>query len=62
MFDKNKFPILGAALGLLLALLLINFGFYKTILIFILVVLGTFAGFYLQASNLLEEIKRRINK
>ncbi|OFI47706.1 DUF2273 domain-containing protein [Floricoccus penangensis] len=42
---EYKIPIIFALLGLLLAILFMSLGFWKTILVIILVGLGAFVGF-----------------
>ncbi|CAM2804049.1 DUF2273 domain-containing protein [Streptococcus pluranimalium] len=54
LFEKYKYPIIGGGLAFFLALLLVTFGFFKTLLVLILVVAGTFAGYYLQETGLID--------
>lgn len=44
-YEKYKYPILGGLLGLVLAILLMSFGFFKTLLAIIFIVLGVYGGF-----------------
>lgn len=52
---KYRFPILGALIGLVLAILFFSLGFFKTIIIIILTLLGAFIGYYLQKNNFLKK-------
>ncbi|MCH4176529.1 MAG: DUF2273 domain-containing protein [Streptococcaceae bacterium] len=51
----NILPIAGGILGLILAILFFTFGFFKTIIAIILIVLGMSFGLYLKRSDLLEK-------
>lgn len=55
LFEKYKYPIWGGLVGLLLAILLLSFGFFKTILVLILVVIGAYAGIYCQQNDLVKK-------
>lgn len=46
--EQIRFPLIGGFIGLLLALFIITFGFFKTLLILLLVSLGVGAGYYYQ--------------
>ena len=48
-----KIPLIGGLVGLLVALSFIGLGFFKTILLLVLIILGTAAGFALQKSGLI---------
>ncbi|WP_159723202.1 DUF2273 domain-containing protein [Enterococcus sp. CSURQ0835] len=50
-----KYPIIGAVAGLILAILLFTIGFFKTILVLILMCLGGFLGFFLKSNGILEK-------
>lgn len=54
MMKKIKnlpYPILGGAIGLGLATVILNIGFFRTIFVVALVGTGTVAGWYLQKSR-----------
>ncbi|EPI00983.1 MULTISPECIES: DUF2273 domain-containing protein [unclassified Enterococcus] len=55
LFDQYKLPIIFGVLGLILAVLLVSIGFFKTLLIVVLTVLGAALGFYLDKTGILEE-------
>lgn len=50
-----KWPIIGALTGLILALLFITIGFFKTLLIVGFTVLGLFLGFYVKRTKILDQ-------
>lgn len=54
IFYQYKLPILCGGLGLLLAILLVAIGFFKTLLLILLTVVGVAVGFYLEQSGLLD--------
>lgn len=54
-----KSPIIGGITGLVFAILFLNVGFFKTILVVIMVVLGIFIGNYISKSDFFGKI---INK
>ncbi|MGX7776814.1 DUF2273 domain-containing protein [Streptococcus pluranimalium] len=54
LFEKYKYPIIGGGLAFFIALLLVTFGFFKTLLIFVLVAAGGFAAHYLQETGLID--------
>ncbi|MGT2910238.1 DUF2273 domain-containing protein [Streptococcus cameli] len=60
LFETYKYPIVGGVLGLILAILLILFGFFKTILALLLVTLGILGGLYCQRTGLLDSFIRNL--
>lgn len=54
-FEHYKLPIIGGILGLVLACLVVTLGFFKTLLLLVLVAGGVCAGFYLQQTGLWEK-------
>lgn len=62
VFETYKYPILGGILGLMLALLFITFGIFKTLILLIFAILGMVVGLYFQKTGLLEDfLKQRKN-
>lgn len=55
-FNKFKLPIISGGVGLVIALLFIFFGFFKTLLILLLTTVGVFVGFYLEKNGILDRI------
>ena len=64
--DKHKMlepPMMGAIIGVLLAILALTFGFWKLLLIIILAAIGWFIGFLVQALGLTgSKLKRLFSK
>lgn len=59
--NQYKLPIIFGIAGLILAILLVAIGFFKTLLIVLLTGLGTALGYYLQQTNLLDEYFKQNN-
>ena len=51
LFSAYKLPIIFGGLGLLLAVLWLTIGFFKTLLIIIMTAIGAGIGFYLKQSG-----------
>ena len=62
LFETYKYPILGGVVGLVLAVLLISFGLFKTILAILLVGLGVLAGLYCQRPGILDGFFQHHNR
>ena len=54
-FSLYKLPIIFGGLGLLLAVLWLTVGFFKTLLILIMTAIGVGIGFYFKETRLLDE-------
>ncbi|MGT2884773.1 DUF2273 domain-containing protein [Streptococcus ferus] len=55
LFKRYKFPLLGGAVGLLLGLLLLTVGFFKTIFAIICIILGVYSARWIEKSGLLNQ-------
>ena len=56
-FIKAYFwPLIGGIIGLLLAVLIITFGFFKTLFVLIFVAIGITAGYYIQKTGILKDV------
>ncbi|MGM9904013.1 hypothetical protein A5844_000113 [Enterococcus sp. 10A9_DIV0425] len=53
-FSTYKLPIICGVLGLILAVLWISVGFFKTLLILIMAAIGIAVGLYLKKTGILE--------
>ncbi len=51
LFSTYKLPIIFGVLGLILAVLWITVGFFKTLLILIMAAIGVAIGFYLKQTK-----------
>lgn len=52
----NKQVLIGALIGLVIAILFITIGFLKTVLIILCTVVGIFIGYYVKKTHLIESI------
>lgn len=55
LFSAYKLPIIFGGLGLLLAVLWLTIGFFKTLLIIIMTAIGAGIGFYLKQSGIVDQ-------
>ena len=58
-FEKNRYPIIGAIVGALIAVCIFTIGFWKMILLFLLIGLGIFVGLYLQRTGIIEQLLKK---
>lgn len=54
-----KVPLVGALIGLVFAILLVTLGFFKTILILLLTVIGAYLALYLDRNNVIQNYFKR---
>ncbi|EGJ27123.1 DUF2273 domain-containing protein [Streptococcus porcinus] len=54
-FEKYKYPIVGGVIGLILAILLMTFGFFKTLLALIFIVLGVYGGLFVKRTGIFDQ-------
>lgn len=52
--ETYKCPIIGGIIGLIIGILFLTLGFFKTILILLLTLVGVCIGVYLQKSQIVE--------
>ena len=52
---KYRYPLGGAVIGLVLAAMIVTIGFFKTILALFIIVLGAYAGLYVQRTGMLDQ-------
>lgn len=55
LFKLHRWPIIGGITGLVIALLLLTIGFWKTLVLLVLVALGVAAGLFLSQTGLLDD-------
>lgn len=53
--SKYRYPLGGAVIGLVLAAMIVTIGFFKTILALVIIVLGAYAGLYVQRTGMLDQ-------
>lgn len=58
-FEKYKYPIIGGVVGLVLAILLMSFGFLKTLIAIIFIVLGIYTGLFVKSTGLIDNFINR---
>lgn len=54
IFDEYRWSILGGLGGFILAILFLTLGFFKTLLILVLTLLGVYVGFFLKNTGLVD--------
>ncbi|HFV0234723.1 TPA: DUF2273 domain-containing protein [Streptococcus agalactiae] len=52
---KYRYPLGGAVIGLVLSAMIVTIGFFKTILALVIIVLGAYAGLYVQRTGMLDQ-------
>ncbi|HGI3139492.1 TPA: DUF2273 domain-containing protein [Streptococcus agalactiae] len=52
---KYRYPLGGAVIGLVLAAMIVTIGLFKTILALVIIVLGAYAGLYMQRTGMLDQ-------
>lgn len=52
---KYRYPLGGAVIGLVLAAMIVTIGVFKTILALVIIVLGAYAGLYVQRTGMLDQ-------
>lgn len=55
-WQKYKWPIIGGGLGLLIAILILTLGFFKTLIILLFMLIGIGLAWYLQQSNFFNKL------
>ncbi|WP_270331036.1 DUF2273 domain-containing protein [Lapidilactobacillus dextrinicus] len=58
-WQQFMIPIIGGGLGLIVAILFVTLGFFKTLLLIILTIIGIAGGFYLQKMGLFNDWLKR---
>ena len=57
--EKYRYPIIGGIVGGIAAIAIFTIGFWKMILLFILITLGTIIGLFLQKTGIIDQLKIR---
>ncbi|HGA1400490.1 TPA: DUF2273 domain-containing protein [Streptococcus agalactiae] len=52
---KYRYPLGGAVIGLVSAAMIVTIGLFKTILALVIIVLGAYAGLYVQRTGMLDQ-------
>ncbi|MBO0468680.1 DUF2273 domain-containing protein [Enterococcus plantarum] len=54
LLKTNQSILIGGVVGLLFALFFITIGFFKTLLLFVFTFIGSYGGYYVKKSGLLD--------
>ncbi|ESA55631.1 DUF2273 domain-containing protein [Streptococcus pyogenes] len=58
-YKKFKYPIIGGLVGLIIAILLMAFGLFKTLLAIIFIILGIYGGLYAKKTGIIDQFLNR---
>ncbi|HEQ0962764.1 TPA: DUF2273 domain-containing protein [Streptococcus pyogenes] len=58
-YEKFKYPIIGGLVGLIIAILLMAFGLFKTLLAIIFIILGIYGGLYAKKTGVIDQFLNR---
>ncbi|HEP1954872.1 TPA: DUF2273 domain-containing protein [Streptococcus pyogenes] len=58
-YEKFKYPIIGGLVGLIIAILLMAFGLFKTLLVIIFIILGIYGGLYAKKTGIIDQFLNR---
>ncbi|MCI1903664.1 DUF2273 domain-containing protein [Enterococcus hirae] len=58
LFTQFKLPILFGIIGMILAILFVSVGFFKTLLVLLLMIAGVVIGLYLEKTGMLENFTK----
>ncbi|MFB1328120.1 DUF2273 domain-containing protein [Streptococcus pyogenes] len=58
-YEKFKYPIIGGLVGLIIAILLMAFGLFKTLLAILFIILGIYGGLYAKKTGIIDQFLNR---
>ncbi|HES5249286.1 TPA: DUF2273 domain-containing protein [Streptococcus pyogenes] len=58
-YEKFKYPIIGGLVGLIIGILLMAFGLFKTLLAIIFIILGIYGGLYAKKTGIIDQFLNR---
>ncbi|HGI0754557.1 TPA: DUF2273 domain-containing protein [Streptococcus pyogenes] len=58
-YEKFKYPIIGGLVGLIIAILLMAFGLFETLLAIIFIILGIYGGLYAKKTGIIDQFLNR---
>ncbi|VHI68075.1 DUF2273 domain-containing protein [Streptococcus pyogenes] len=58
-YEKFKYPVIGGLVGLIIAILLMAFGLFKTLLAIIFIILGIYGGLYAKKTGIIDQFLNR---
>lgn len=53
LLEEYQYPIIGGAIGAIIAICIFTIGFWKMLLLFLLIALGSYVGFYSNVQDIL---------
>ncbi len=62
LYEKHKLPVICALLGLITGLLFITIGFFQTLLVYVLTILGAYLGKVLDETGLYQRFLNRMRQ
>lgn len=58
-YERFKYPIIGGLVGLIIAILLMSFSLFKTLLAIIFILLGVYGGLYAKKTGIIDQFLGR---
>lgn len=58
-YERFKYPIIGGLVGLIIAISLMSFGLFKTLLAIIFILLGVYGGLYAKKTGIIDQFLGR---
>lgn len=58
-YERFKYPIIGGLVGLIIAILLMSFGLFKTLLAITFILLGVYGGLYAKKTGIIDQFLGR---
>lgn len=58
-YERFKYPVIGGLVGLIIAILLMSFGLFKTLLAIIFILLGVYGGLYAKKTGIIDQFLGR---
>ncbi|VTS34064.1 DUF2273 domain-containing protein [Streptococcus dysgalactiae] len=58
-YERFKYPIIGGLVGLIIAILIMSFGLFKTLLAIIFILLGVYGGLYAKKTGIIDQFLGR---
>lgn len=59
LLEEYQYPIIGGAIGAIIAICIFTIGFWKMLLLFLLIAFGSYIGFYLERTGYIDKIGKK---
>lgn len=59
LLEEYQYPIIGGSIGAIIAICIFTIGFWKMLLLFLLIALGSYIGFYLERTGYIDKIGKK---